>query len=41
MRKKIVAGNWKMNLDYNEGLSIILRSYEHGKRRDNRYTGSC
>ena len=23
MRQKIVAGNWKMNLDYNEGLSIF------------------
>jgi triosephosphate isomerase len=23
MRKKIVAGNWKMNLDYNEGLGIF------------------
>jgi triosephosphate isomerase len=23
MRKKIVAGNWKMNLDYNEGLSVF------------------
>lgn len=23
MRHKIVAGNWKMNLDYNEGLSIF------------------
>ncbi|QJD97618.1 triose-phosphate isomerase [Mucilaginibacter robiniae] len=22
-RKKIVAGNWKMNLDYNEGLSLF------------------
>ncbi|HEY9534895.1 MAG TPA: triose-phosphate isomerase [Mucilaginibacter sp.] len=23
MRKKIVAGNWKMNLDYNEGVSLF------------------
>src|ERR1019366_3766657 len=23
MRKKIVAGNWKMNLDYDEGLSLF------------------
>ena len=23
MRKKIVAGNWKMNKDYNEGLSLF------------------
>jgi triosephosphate isomerase len=23
MRKKIVAGNWKMNLDYHEGLSLF------------------
>jgi len=23
MRKKIVAGNWKMNLEYNEGLSLF------------------
>ena len=23
MRKKIVAGNWKMNLDYNEGLTLF------------------
>ncbi len=23
MRKKIVAGNWKMNLDYNEGLCLF------------------
>jgi triosephosphate isomerase len=23
MRKKIVAGNWKMNLDYSEGLSLF------------------
>jgi triosephosphate isomerase len=23
MRKKIVAGNWKMNLDYNEGISLF------------------
>ncbi|WP_423148019.1 triose-phosphate isomerase [Rubrolithibacter danxiaensis] len=23
MRKKIVAGNWKMNLDYNSGLSLF------------------
>jgi triosephosphate isomerase len=23
MRKKIVAGNWKMNLDYEEGLSLF------------------
>ena len=23
MRKKIVAGNWKMNLDYQEGLSLF------------------
>jgi len=23
MRKKIVAGNWKMNMDYNEGLSVF------------------
>ncbi len=23
MRKKIVAGNWKMNLDYNQGLSLF------------------
>jgi len=23
MRTKIVAGNWKMNLDYNEGLSLF------------------
>src|ERR1700743_2727440 len=23
MRKKIVAGNWKMNLDYNAGLSLF------------------
>jgi triosephosphate isomerase len=23
MRKKIIAGNWKMNLDYNEGLSLF------------------
>lgn len=23
MRKKIVAGNWKMNLDYNEGLALF------------------
>jgi triosephosphate isomerase len=23
MRKKIVAGNWKMNLDYNEGLNVF------------------
>jgi triosephosphate isomerase len=23
MRKKIVAGNWKMNLDYNEGLRVF------------------
>ncbi|MDB5088823.1 MAG: triose-phosphate isomerase [Mucilaginibacter sp.] len=23
MRKKIVAGNWKMNLDYNEGLGLF------------------
>jgi triosephosphate isomerase len=23
MRKKIVAGNWKMNLDYNEGLGVF------------------
>ena len=23
MRQKIVAGNWKMNLEYNEGLSIF------------------
>ncbi|QKJ30865.1 triose-phosphate isomerase [Mucilaginibacter mali] len=23
MRKKIVAGNWKMNMDYNEGLSLF------------------
>lgn len=23
MRKKIVAGNWKMNLDYTEGLSLF------------------
>ncbi len=22
MRKKIVAGNWKMNMDYNEGISL-------------------
>jgi len=24
MRKKIVAGNWKMNLDYNEGMGLFL-----------------
>ena len=23
MRKQIVAGNWKMNLDYNEGISLF------------------
>lgn len=23
MRKKIVAGNWKMNLDFNEGISLF------------------
>ena len=23
MRKKIVAGNWKMNIDYNEGLALF------------------
>lgn len=23
MRKKIVAGNWKMNMDYNEGISVF------------------
>jgi len=23
MRKQIVAGNWKMNLDYNEGVSLF------------------
>src|SRR5476649_2504230 len=23
MRTKIVAGNWKMNLDYNEGLALF------------------
>jgi triosephosphate isomerase (TIM) len=23
MRKKIVAGNWKMNLDYNDGLALF------------------
>ena len=23
MRKKIVAGNWKMNMDYSEGLSLF------------------
>src|SRR4051812_12258711 len=23
MRKKIVAGNWKMNMDYNEGLTLF------------------
>ena len=23
MRKKIVAGNWKMNMDYNEGLALF------------------
>ena len=23
MRRKIVAGNWKMNLDYNEGLALF------------------
>ncbi|HJP62844.1 MAG TPA: triose-phosphate isomerase, partial [Mucilaginibacter sp.] len=23
MRKKIVAGNWKMNMDYEEGLSLF------------------
>ena len=23
MRKKIIAGNWKMNLDYNEGVSLF------------------
>jgi triosephosphate isomerase len=23
MRKKIVAGNWKMNLDYSEGISLF------------------
>src|ERR1700761_8401595 len=23
MRKKIVAGNWKMNMDYNDGLSLF------------------
>jgi len=23
MRKKIVAGNWKMNMDYNEGVSLF------------------
>ncbi len=23
MRKKIIAGNWKMNTDYNEGLSLF------------------
>jgi len=23
MRKKIVAGNWKMNLDYNEGMALF------------------
>ncbi|WP_199117394.1 triose-phosphate isomerase [Pedobacter sp. ASV28] len=23
MRKKIVAGNWKMNMDYNEGISLF------------------
>jgi len=23
MRKKIVAGNWKMNMDYAEGISLF------------------
>jgi triosephosphate isomerase len=23
MRKKIIAGNWKMNLDYNEGMALF------------------
>jgi triosephosphate isomerase len=23
MRKKIIAGNWKMNLDYNEGMTLF------------------
>jgi triosephosphate isomerase len=23
MRKKIIAGNWKMNMDYNDGLSLF------------------
>ena len=29
MRKKIVAGNWKMNMDYNEGIELAsgINSY--------------
>lgn len=36
MRKKIVAGNWKMNLAYNEGISLfseivnMVRDEKHG-----------
>jgi triosephosphate isomerase len=36
MRKKIVAGNWKMNLDYNEGLSLFSESNQYVKRRGHR-----
>jgi triosephosphate isomerase len=28
MRKKIVAGNWKMNMDYNEGLTLFSEVIE-------------
>jgi len=31
MRKKIVAGNWKMNLDYNEGLALFTEVAEFVK----------
>lgn len=33
MRKKIVAGNWKMNMDYNEGISLAKEINSH-------YTGN-
>ena len=26
-RKKIVAGNWKMNKNYHEGLELISETY--------------
>ena len=42
MRKKIVAGNWKMNLDYTEGMSLfseivnMVRDEKNGDQIDRR-----
>ena len=36
MRKNLVAGNWKMNMTYQDGLALVSEITQHGGRRGHR-----